>query len=150
MRSLVSILAAALTTSALFACDTTVEAPNTTQGASSVVSPSPAPSQLDPMLLATCHAAYREAAELIEDKRVASAICLQDSDCTIAVAETACTGEIPAAVNVDAEYAFLGFAARVDARQCATVPAECTPTPSDDAAPLEVLCVANRCTIAAQ
>lgn len=150
MRSLVTIFAAALTTSALVACDTTLDAPTTTQGASSVVSPSPEASQVDPLVLATCHAAYREASELLEERRIASAICLQDSDCTIAVAETACTGELPAAINVDAEYAFLGFAARVDARQCATVPAECTPTPADDAAPLEVSCIANRCTIAAE
>jgi len=147
MRSLLSLLAAALTASALFGCDTSLELPTTTEGASSVANPEAMPSSIDPLELAICHAARREASQLIEERRSESAACAQASDCTIAVAETACTGEIPAAINLDAEYAFLGFVARVDSRRCATVPAECTPAHADDAAPLEVECIANQCVI---
>ena len=147
MRSLITLLAATLTSSALTACDQGLDAPTTTQGANSVAAPSYDTASLDPMLLATCHAAYRDAVKRIEDKRIESAICLEDSDCTIAVAETACTGELASAIHLDAEYAFLGVAARVDARHCARLPAECTPAPAEDAEPLAVACLSNRCTI---
>lgn len=147
MRSLLSLLAATLTASALIGCDTSLELPTTTEGASSVANPGAVPSSVDPLELAICHAARREASQLIEERRSESAACVQDSDCTIAVAETACTGEIPAAINFDAEYAFLGFVARVDSRRCATVPVECAPVAAEDVVPLEVACGANRCAI---
>jgi hypothetical protein len=147
MRSFITTMALVLATPSFFACDdgeaTTpgVTAAPAREAGSDVCDGS------DPMALASCHAAYNDAMDRIEGARAEAAVCEVDSDCTITVTETRCTGEFVSAVNATAEAGFLGFVDRVDARLCAGV-AACDGSGDEDPEALSARCVASRCAIA--
>jgi hypothetical protein len=144
MPSLIPIALAC--TAFVLACDTGESAPDVARAAASV-SDGPALEATDPMLVASCHAGYREAFERIEAAREEAASCSVDSDCTLVVSETRCTGELVGAVSAAREASFLDFVSRVDARLCADAPASCSPSGEADPEPLEVACVEHRCAL---
>ncbi len=143
MRSLIiySVIAFASAT-ALIACDSGSDAATV-----DVVAASVATGDMDPMLVASCHAAFRDASERVASAEGDASSCVEDSDCTVAIADTGCTGEIASAVSVDGEEAFLQFVDRIDAHVCGALPAECAPAAIADPADVAVACVASRCTI---
>ncbi len=102
----------------------------------------------EPTVEPMCRAAAHEGAEALANVLGGAAACEVDSDCTITVTDTRCTGEVVVAVGVDAEESFLLLADKVDARHCAEVPASCSPEAASDAVALQAVCVANVCQIA--
>ena len=147
MRSLIiCTVFAFVSASALVACDTSVDAPAFGLGAESVSPPEASPS-VDPLLVASCHVAFRDASGRIETARLGAAACVDASDCTIAIAETGCTGEVASAVSAEGEARFLSFVDRVDAHVCSGLPSACAPALEADPVEVGVACVASRCTL---
>lgn len=149
MRSLITFFVFASAT-AFVACDASADAPAPGATVESSVSASEAPpsgDSLDPMLIASCHAAFRDASGRVEAARLGAASCVDASDCTVAIAETGCTGEVASAVSSAGEAQFLSFVDRVDAHVCGALPAACAPVREADPADLGVACVQSRCTL---
>lgn len=145
MRRLVSLFSFAFALALpLVACDST-----TTDGPDTAVSGEQMADELtvEPGLISECHAAFHDASASLEAARLDAAACTSDSDCTVAVADTRCTGEVDQAVSVTGEAGFLGFVDRLDTRLCADVAPSCAAAPADEPAEREVACVAQRCTL---
>lgn len=93
-----------------------------------------------------CNESYRAASSRIEEERVEGAFCKVDSDCTVTVVETGCTGEMAIAIGAEAEASFMAYVDRLDASMCNNVPTACTGIADEDPAAVGVACVQNRCT----
>lgn len=150
MNPLRSIIIALASVSGLTiaACDTGADsdASETTLGANTVAK-GDAATDLDPMLMATCHAADRDAIRHIEAALVDATVCKTSAECTVTVTETRCTGELAAAVASSREASFLSFVDRVDARVCSDVPDACAPPADPNPASVHVACIDHRCVI---
>jgi hypothetical protein len=134
---------------ALVACDDGAAdtAPSDTTLAPNTAAKGDSEATLDPMLMATCHAASRDADSRIAAALAEATVCKTSAECTIAVTETRCTGELVNAVSRAGEAGFIDFVERVDTRVCGDLPSECVPPSDPDPRELEVACVSNRCLI---
>ena len=130
--AVVSVVLAALA----IACDASSEQP---EGAPIV--------SVEPMDLSECRAASVDGHAALASLSNGASACEVDSDCTIAVADTRCTGEVAVAVSVGDEERFLLLTDKLDARLCADLRADCGSPSESEPESLNAVCDAGRCTI---